>query len=89
MLQNPAALPDVNVRAAQSYLTYLSILPGNQSYNPGGIDGIIGSPGKSKTLAALTAFQTAQQSPVTNAIDDDVVAALANALPAASDLVLG
>jgi ABC-type transport system substrate-binding protein len=88
-LQDPAALPDINVRAAQSYLAYLANLTGTPSYSPGGIDGILGSPGKSKTLAALTAFQAAQNLPATNAIDDEVLAALANALPAASNLALG
>jgi N-acetylmuramidase len=88
-LQHPGALPDMNVRAAQLYLSFLASVTGTPSYSPGGIDGILGSPGRSKTLAALTAFQNAQNLPVTNAIDDEVLAALANALPAASTLVLG
>jgi hypothetical protein len=88
-LQDPAALPDINVRAAQLYLSFIASVTGTPSFSPGDIDGILGSPGRSKTLAALTAFQTAQHLPVTDAINDEVLAALANSLPAASDLVLG
>jgi peptidoglycan hydrolase-like protein with peptidoglycan-binding domain len=63
--------PDLNARAAQLYLTYLG-------FHPGGVDGVAGE----RTLAALAAFQTHQGTPVTNAIDDAVVTALAAAVAA-------
>jgi hypothetical protein len=64
--------PDLNARAAQLYLTFLGFHPGN-------VDGVAGE----RTLAALTAFQTKQGTPVTNAIDEAVVSELAAAVAAA------
>lgn len=56
------AMPDLIVRAAQLYLTYLGL-------NPGGIDGFAG-PG---TFRALNQFQQQQGLPVNNAVDDGVL----------------
>jgi len=58
-------LPDLLVRQAQVYLTYLG-------FNSGGIDGVSG-PG---TFKALNAFQTANSLPVVNNITDLTVASL-------------
>jgi hypothetical protein len=58
-------LPDLNVRAAQLYLTYLG-------FHPGPADGIAGA----QTLSALAQFQTKNGLLNTNGIDDKVVAAL-------------
>ena len=67
-------LPDLLVRAAQLYLTYLG-------YSPGGVDGLPGA----HTLAALTQFQQQQGLPASAAITDDTLAQLALALePTAS-----
>ena len=63
-------LPDLNVRAAQLYLSYLG-------FHPGPIDGIAGE----KTLSALAQFQAQKQIPQANTVDDDVVAQLRNCLP--------
>jgi hypothetical protein len=68
------ALPDLTVRAAQLYLTYLG-------FHPGGVDGVAGK----LTLAALTEFQTKHNIKPTNAIDDQVVSALSAAVIAASN----
>lgn len=63
-------LPDLNVRAAQLYLTYLG-------FHPGPIDGIAGE----HTLSALAQFQAQSGTQPTNLIDEDTIAQLQNALP--------
>jgi N-acetylmuramidase-like protein/putative peptidoglycan binding protein len=63
-------LPDLNVRAAQLYLTYLG-------FHPGAIDGIAGV----HTISALTQFQAQSGLPNTNVIDGTTVAQLQAALP--------
>ena len=68
-------LPDVNVRIAQACLQFLG-------YSPKGIDGVVGG----NTLTALHNFQTKSGVPLTTGVDDDVVAMLLAALPAAVDL---
>jgi hypothetical protein len=88
VLQDPSKLPDLDVRAAQLYLTFLAQATGNSAFNPGGIDGILGVPGKSHTLAALNAFQIAHGIATTTTVDDGVVTSLANALPPPQDLSL-
>jgi hypothetical protein len=67
-----SALPDLTVRAAQLYLTYLG-------FHPGQIDGIAGQ----HTLSALAQFQAENRIPSASRIDDDCVAQLLNALTAA------
>jgi len=62
-------LPDLNVRAAQLYLTYLG-------FHPGPIDGIAGI----RTLSSLTQFQTRNGLQLTSGIDADTVAQLRAAL---------
>ncbi len=62
-LQGP--LPDLTVRGAQIYLFYLG-------YNPGPIDGV---PGRF-TYSALNEFQQANNLPIKNEINPDVVASL-------------
>jgi hypothetical protein len=52
-------LPDLRLRTAQLYLTYLG-------YDPKGVDGVMGP----NTHAALRMFQTAETLPVTGALDD-------------------
>jgi hypothetical protein len=64
-------LPDLDVRAAQLYLTYLG-------YKPGPVDGKAGK----KTLLALAEFQQKQGMPTTSGIDQDAVAQLRDVLPA-------
>jgi hypothetical protein len=68
-------LPDLNVRAAQLYLTYLGFVPG-------GVDGIAGQ----HTLAALAQFQTQAGLATTGTIDANTVAQLQAALPAVGNL---
>jgi hypothetical protein len=63
-------LPDLNIRAAQLYLTYLG-------FKPGTVDGKAGP----KTLQALAEFQKKLGLPVTSGIDQETVAQLRNALP--------
>jgi hypothetical protein len=63
------ALPDLNVRAAQLYLTYLG-------FHPGSIDGIAGE----RTLSALAQFQVRNGMQQTNTVDDDAVARFRAAL---------
>jgi N-acetylmuramidase/Putative peptidoglycan binding domain len=58
-------LPDLNVRAAQLYLTYLG-------FHPGPPDGIA----KMQTLSALAQFQLQNGLPNTGSIDDSVMAQL-------------
>jgi hypothetical protein len=70
------ALPDLDVRAAQLYLTFAG-------YHPGGVDGLMGS----RTTAAVNEFQQDQGLSVTGIVDDDLVAAIyavATAQPAAA-----
>jgi N-acetylmuramidase/Putative peptidoglycan binding domain len=63
-------LPDLSVRAAQLYLTYLG-------FHPGQIDGIAGE----ETLAAYSEFARRLQLPGTGIIDANVVTNLVAALP--------
>lgn len=63
------ALPDLNVRAAQLYLTYLG-------FHPGTVDGVAGE----HTLSALAQFQAHAALQSTNAIDESTVAQLEAAL---------
>jgi hypothetical protein len=83
-MQDPTKLPDLNVRAAQLYLTFLASASNNTALDPKGIDGLLG-PG---TLAALHVFQAAQGLALTNTIDEGTVAAVEAALPSAVDLSL-
>lgn len=53
------ALPDLRVRAAQVYLTFLG-------YDPHGVDGIMGR----MTRAALNDYQAASSMPLTEFVDD-------------------
>ena len=62
-------LPDLNVRAAQLYLTYLG-------FHPGPLDGIAGT----RTLSALADFQIQHGLGQTAIIDGDAVAQLSAAL---------
>lgn len=62
-------LPDLNVRAAQLYLTYLG-------FHPGLLDGVAGT----RTLSALADFQTLHGLAKTSAIDADTIAQLSAAL---------
>ena len=63
-------LPDLNVRAAQLYLTFLG-------FHPGPIDGIAGV----QTLAAFSDFVGLQRLPNNGVIDADAVSNLIAALP--------
>jgi hypothetical protein len=63
------SLPDLTVRAAQLYLTYLG-------FSPGSVDGIAGE----HTMAAMNQFETANGIQPTTSIDDQCVAQLRNAL---------
>jgi hypothetical protein len=67
------AVPDLSVRAAQLYLTYLG-------FHPGPIDGVAGE----HTLAALAEFQTENGIQQTTTIDTGCVAQLQDALTRAS-----
>jgi hypothetical protein len=67
-----SALPDLSVRSAQLYLTYLG-------FHPGPIDGIAGE----HTLSALAQFQTDNGISHTTSIDDECVTQLRNALATA------
>jgi hypothetical protein len=60
------APPDLTVRAAQVYLTYLG-------FSPGGIDGIAGP----NTIAAVRAFQTSAGLAVTGVVDAALIQRLA------------
>jgi hypothetical protein len=64
-----AGVPDLNVRAAQLYLTYLG-------FHPGPVDGVAGQ----HTLDSLAQFQAQNQIPATTTIDDDCVGQLRAAL---------
>ena len=59
------ALPDLRVRAAQVYLTFLG-------YDPHGVDGIMGR----MTRAALNDYQAARSMPLTEFVDDATFEAL-------------
>jgi hypothetical protein len=63
-------LPDLSVRAAQLYLTYLG-------FHPGPIDGVAGE----HTLSALSQFQTKNGMQPTSVIDEDMVIRLRDVLP--------
>jgi hypothetical protein len=63
------ALPDLNVRSAQLYLTYLG-------FHPGPVDGIAGQ----ETLAAFTEFADQQSIPGNRNINSDAVDCLKAAL---------
>jgi N-acetylmuramidase-like protein/putative peptidoglycan binding protein len=69
------ALPDLNVRAAQLYLTYLG-------FHPGPVDGVAGE----RTLSALAQYQAQKEMQLTNTIDEDTVARLRGALPSVDDI---
>jgi hypothetical protein len=56
------AMPDLGVRTAQLYLTFLG-------YNPGPIDGVAGA----RTKSAIMEFQRGQQVPETGAADSSVL----------------
>lgn len=66
---NAGALPDLNVRAAQLYLTYLG-------FDVGRIDGVAGK----RTLSALADFQTQRGLAQTASITTDVVTQLSACL---------
>lgn len=66
---NAGALPDLNARAAQLYLTYLG-------FDVGRIDGVAGR----RTLSALTDFQTQRGLAQTSTITAEAVAQLSAAL---------
>ncbi len=59
-------LPDLQVRAAQVFLTY-------KGFAPGAIDGVIGT----KTTTAVKAFQASISVPQTGTVDDALLTALA------------
>jgi hypothetical protein len=67
-------LPDLNVRAAQLYLTYLG-------FHPGPVDGIAGQ----HTLLALADFQAQKGLPSRKAIDADTIAQLKAGLTPVAD----
>jgi len=58
-------MPDLDLRAAQLYLTF-------GGFDPGPVDGVLGS----RTRAALIDFQNQQGLPATGEVDDAVLAAL-------------
>jgi hypothetical protein len=62
-------LPDLTVRAAQTYLTFLG-------FSPGSIDGVAGR----LTLSALREWQEASGFPQQDVVDDEAIAALAEAV---------
>lgn len=70
---NIGPLPDLTVRAAQLYLTYLG-------YKPGGIDGVAGR----FTIAALNEFLAAKNLPRQDVIDAQTLDRLGAALAAAA-----
>jgi N-acetylmuramidase len=67
------AVPDVSVRAAQLYLTYLSL-------HPGPIDGVAGV----ETLAAFSQFANQNAFPNRGTLDTDSMIQLRDALPSFS-----
>ena len=66
-------LPDLSVRAAQLYLTYLG-------YQPGRVEGVVGP----RTMSALAAFQSDRGLPSSNTIDTACAAQLYTAVRAAA-----
>ena len=62
-------LPDLDIRAAQLYLTYLG-------YAPGPVDGVAGR----FTLSALQQFQQRQGLPVTDHVDSELLTRLRDAV---------
>lgn len=64
-LYTQGAMPDLQVRAAQVYLTY-------RGFAPGGIDGVAGP----RTTAAIKAFQAGVGLPQTGVIDTALLSAL-------------
>jgi hypothetical protein len=58
-------MPDLDLRAAQLYLTFAG-------FDPGPIDGVLGK----RTRAALVDFQTRQKLPATGEVDDAALEAL-------------
>jgi hypothetical protein len=67
---NAGPLPDLNVRAAQLYLTL-------KGFSPGGIDGMAGP----DTTKAVLAFQESVGLPQTGELDDPTMSALTPPLP--------
>lgn len=70
---NAAGVPDLLVRAAQLYLTYLG-------FDPHGIDGVAGT----RTHSALAQFQQKRGLPITDSIDATTVTQLVSALSVAA-----
>jgi len=66
-LYSQGAMPDLQIRAAQVYLTY-------RGFAPGGIDGIAGP----RTTGAVKAFQAGIGLPQTGAIDAALLSALSS-----------
>lgn len=64
-------LPDLDIRAAQLYLTYLG-------FHPGGIDGVAGQ----RTITALAQFQAQAELPSATTIDSACIGRLQAALDA-------
>lgn len=62
-------LPDLTIRAAQIYLTFLG-------YHPGPVDGIMGR----FTRSALNSFQFEYNLPLDDRVDNDLLALLSNAV---------
>jgi N-acetylmuramidase/Putative peptidoglycan binding domain len=83
-LQAPNALPDLDVRAAQLYLRFLSASGATPAWNPRNIDGLWGP----NTQGALNAYQNAQGVAATQTVDDTVLAYLVAQIPAAVNLDL-
>lgn len=66
-------LPDLDVRAAQLYLTI-------RGFSPGGIDGVLGP----RTSGAITAFQASVGLPQTGSLDSQTLSALVPPPPVVS-----
>lgn len=64
-MYSSGAMPDLDIRAAQLYLSFCG-------FDPGSVDGFMGS----RTRAALVDFQTQQQLPTTGQVDGTVLARL-------------
>lgn len=63
------SLPDLTIRSAQIYLTFLG-------YHPGSVDGIMGR----FTRSALNSFQSEYSLPLDDQVDDDLLVHLSNAV---------
>jgi hypothetical protein len=87
-LSEPASLPDLDVRTVQLYLSFAAHAQCNSAFNPGGIDGILGMPGNSRTLTALSAYNAAHGLPAADSVDGSVIAAVAATMPSATPLSL-